>query len=407
MAWGDKTITRKFLRYAEAYVSWGTFIEVMRVSPRTIAIRVDAPFFTGSEAYLDGPGWWLGPENNPTAPHLGNLNFLGSIDAYEADIAVAISRIYLSELSLALGSENRALVNFGMKAVDDGNNEARREAFKAVLNYLFLIVQGIGHREHRTQKLAYQLLQDAEQTFQEIKLAQQPKAPDANAETATNLSVRSSEKDTSQDGAQIDANFWDQEEAARKRANATAFEALPIAHLCRELGIVPDFGSSWEYSPEASHGSGRGLQIGSEGMYHAVFLTSSDDRWYLSVARIYAVSGEPVHEIESSWSLCGTDADPAHVADLVGRALRNLSEQVAEALPKNALLAALFAWGHLNHQPGYSAWATDEIQFLIPDGFAFPSNYDSLAQLLIEGPFATDEEKSILKRWINYTPLPD
>lgn len=170
MAWGNTTLVKKFIRYAQQYADWAKVSEVSRPVPRTTAARVEAPFFD-QEVFLDKYNWWIASEYEMSMPVLNAPpRHLGPVDLPEADLMLMVAHDYLTSLAGALGSRNELLVpaEFQGLSEKEGDRPARIRAFAEVLNYLTVVSNGVAHRSSRTQQMARELLRIARPTLSEF-----------------------------------------------------------------------------------------------------------------------------------------------------------------------------------------------------------------------------------------------
>lgn len=170
MAWGDKIIARKFLRYAQSYVGWARFDEVQRPVPRTTAVRVSAPHWQ-QEVFLERHNWWIASPYDTETPFLNAPpRGLCPSSALEADVAIFMAHDYLVHLAGKLGSSNERLIPAEMQGLLQVENRwvaERKESFAHVLHYLKGIASGVGHLNPKTQTLAHELYWTAEPTLRE------------------------------------------------------------------------------------------------------------------------------------------------------------------------------------------------------------------------------------------------
>nr|MBS1901895.1 hypothetical protein [Actinomycetota bacterium] len=149
-----------------------------------------------------------------------------------------------------------------------------------------------------------------------------------------------------------------------------------------------------------SFGSARGLQIGETIRDVAVFLNAPDGAdWYLTTTVYDSESGEST--ILHEWDVAGFVLTADQIRDLVTSWLRTLAE-ISSGAEKNALLAALLAWGALVDRPDDSVWATEAMAATLGhQGGEFPVNGAAVTKLHVEGTTATEDEKARLLRWFD------
>jgi hypothetical protein len=399
MPWGYKTITRKFLKYAQGYVSWGTFMEVDRPVPKSTAVRVIAPLFE-MEVFLHQRVWCIA---RPYELEYATLNTeprpFAPLDAYEADVAIGVAHQYLVHLALELGADNEQLVpaSFALRRAmiaDDGRTLERRQAFVAVCQYLHSVASGLDHRERRTILAAAGLFEIARPTLQEFA-ARPPVAPATRAMTVPDAHTKSDSSRDPEDVGEDEDEAWadeiDETDLDEIYADLReAFDAQPVARLAADLGIRVQIPSPRD--DPLFFADGDGLNIGNVRDV-VVALNGDEDSWTITTFEGSYASGWTTL---SGWTIAPVTMHPADVARMTAAALRNLTDRT-EGAERNSLLAALIAWGALTGRADDTLWAGAQIRASSDPEAKMPSMANLAARTLIDSPSTSASQVAELR----------
>lgn len=400
MNWADKRITKKVIAYAtQGYQSWARVSEAVGRVAGTVAARVEAPFFD-VRIYCSQFNWWLAYPYSPDDPFpQQDPVWLSKGEAYEADVWLAVTRFYAARLAGEIGSSNPLLVDpdmgFMLKS-HDGRDEERVGALRHVAEHLTTVAQGIGHPNTMTQRMAAEILEAVQATIreapsltagakdtaeelttvspspvvaerqseptrpQELRPVQEaPSDEDLNRFYSDFPDDESFDEDDEDDEEEDESEFWGKLMAD----NRAAFDALPVATLCKRLGIAPSFSDPFMQYEIFLFGGGNGLQIGNEGGVD-LFLTDSDDWWVLRVVERDAEfddrspddEGEGEDEFVDEWPVCPRSVEAGEVAYLVRLRLRELAYS-STGKRLHAAISALLYWAALTSRAKDALWA--------------------------------------------------